>query len=267
MSEKMHWYTEDGEARHGATLREARKEDLLPSVTKITSVLHNHALIEYAKDQVLKAALFCPPDGKDYDTWKKEVIAKSNEHRDSAADLGTMLHGWVEMYLSGNSVPQEEYNSNEDARRIWSYFQPWADSHLEVGGRQEITLVSKKHRYAGRTDYVGPMIDDNREFVIDWKFRNIKHPGHKKDGDLKAVRKPVYDTDVLQLSAYLAAKAEMDGKEADMFSGHIQPLSVVVSTNIEFPYIYVHEWPMDEVKQWHEAFVAARTLARIMWGI
>lgn len=264
MSERMHWYTTEGEPRHDATLREAKKEGLLPSVTKITGVLHNQSLIEYAKDQVLQAALMIPPGGKDYDDWKKEVYAAANEHRDSAAAIGTLLHGWTELYLSGKNPPKDEYESNKDAKRIWNYFLPWLSSNLDIGGRKEITLVSKKHSFAGRTDYIGPMVEDTREFIIDWKFRNLKHPGFKKDGDLKAVRKPVYDTDGMQLAAYTGADAEMQGKEID---GSIQPLSVVVSTNPKFPYVYVHEWPLEDVEKWYEAFLAARTLTRIMWNL
>lgn len=274
MSEKMHWYTTEGESRHDATLREAKKEGLLPSVTKITSILSNPALVEYAKDQVLQAALMVPPNGKDYDEWKKEVFAASNEHRNEAASAGTILHGWTEMFLSGKDIPQKEYADNRDAARIWDYFLPWLEENLVPGGRREETLVSKTHQFAGRTDYIGQVVDDPREFIIDFKFRNIKHPGYKKDGGLKAVRKPVYDTDVMQLAAYTGADHEMkageeaEGKDLKEFiDGSIQPMSVVVSSNQKFPYIYTHEWPIEEVKQWFEGFIAARTLSRIMWSL
>lgn len=280
-AESLHWYTEEGEDRHGASLREAKKEDLLPSVTKIGSILANHSLIEYAKDQVLQAALYIPPEGRDYDEWKKLVMDAANEHRDSAAGLGTMLHGWTELYLQGKAPPTQEYQENKDAARVWEVFSAWLASNLDPGGRQEITMVSKKHRYAGRTDYVGPMIGDDREFIIDWKFRSIKHPGYKKDGDLKAIRKPVYDTDVMQLSAYAGAKFEMEYRESGedfdalplnetlelAFDGTIQPVSVVMSSNPGFPHIYIEEWSMDECKKWYEGFLAARTLAKAKWGI
>lgn len=266
-AESLHWYTEEGEARHDASLREAKKENLLPSVTKIGSVMSNYSLIEYAKDQVLQAALYIPPDGQPYHEWKKKVMAEADKHRDTAAARGTMLHGWTELHLQGKAIPQDEYAENKDAARIWDFFVAWLDSNLEPGGRQEHTLVSKTYRYGGLTDYVGPMIDDERTWIIDWKFRNINHPGFKKDGDTKAVRKPVYDTDVMQLSAYTWAVAEMEGREEEAFSGNIQPLSVVVSTNPKFPYIHLEEWTMDETEEWFSGFVAARTLARIKWGV
>ena len=69
-SESNHWYTRDGVPRYtvvgangkerNTTLRDARKEGLIPSVTTVLNVAAKPALNQWLQRQVLLAALTLP---------------------------------------------------------------------------------------------------------------------------------------------------------------------------------------------------------------
>ena len=71
-SESNHWYTRDGIPRYtvmgkngkerNTTLRDARTENLVPSVTTVLTVMAKPALIQWLQKQVLMAALTLPVD-------------------------------------------------------------------------------------------------------------------------------------------------------------------------------------------------------------
>ena len=52
-----HWYTADGTPRYEATLRDARKENLLPSPTSILSIIHADGLERWKLNQMATAAV------------------------------------------------------------------------------------------------------------------------------------------------------------------------------------------------------------------
>ena len=102
-SEQGHWYTKDGEpcyeveaAKGGmraTTLRDARKMDLVPSVTTILKVMSNQGLNVWLKNNLLMAAATLPRlDGESADDWIKRVEADSKEQSQAAASLGTSIH-------------------------------------------------------------------------------------------------------------------------------------------------------------------------------
>ena len=102
-SESNHWYTRDGvpmytvEAAKGGqratTLRDARKLNLVPSVTTILNVAAKPALTNWLQQQVLLAALTLPrrPDEPEKE-YIDRIISDSKEQGRSAADAGTDIH-------------------------------------------------------------------------------------------------------------------------------------------------------------------------------
>ena len=77
-SESNHWYTRDGVPRYtvmgkngkerNTTLRDARAENLVPSVTTVLTVMAKPALIQWLQKQVLMAALTLPRRDEELET-------------------------------------------------------------------------------------------------------------------------------------------------------------------------------------------------------
>ena len=78
-AESTHWYTRDGIPRYtiigangkerNTTLRDARKEGLIPSVTTILKVASNPVLNQWIQKQVLMAALTLPKEATVSAKW------------------------------------------------------------------------------------------------------------------------------------------------------------------------------------------------------
>src|SRR6266576_1528215 len=95
-SESQHWYTRDGspcyevQAKNGnlrpATLADARKLDLVPSVSLILKCAAAPGLEQWKLRQMLHAALTLPRhDGETLDEFSERVISDSQEQGKKAA--------------------------------------------------------------------------------------------------------------------------------------------------------------------------------------
>jgi len=94
-----HWYTKEGHAQHWqengkpTTLREARKENLFPSVTTILDVLNKQGLNEWKTREAIKTASVTPRGEVETEyNYLKRVMAISYETTRGAADFGTEFH-------------------------------------------------------------------------------------------------------------------------------------------------------------------------------
>jgi len=82
--DSSHWYTVDGQTAYGKTLRDARKECLLPSPSSINSMLAAPGLELWKQQQILEACLTMPEselakyDG-DIEAIAKAVIATASQ--------------------------------------------------------------------------------------------------------------------------------------------------------------------------------------------
>lgn len=106
----MHWYTLTGESAYevkGAngklrptTLRDARKLNLVPSVTTVMSVQDKPALLNWKINQVLDAVVQTPYTMfDDEQQWRAMVLRKSTEISRQAADYGSKIHDSIETHL------------------------------------------------------------------------------------------------------------------------------------------------------------------------
>lgn len=118
-----HWYQLNGDSCHtvigkngkerGTTLADARKLNLVASVTNIMDIQSKPALINWIQNQVLEAAMASPyAVGIDRDTWKKNIINKSREIGEKAAKRGNEIHDSMEAYFKEGT-----YDYNEDYTR------------------------------------------------------------------------------------------------------------------------------------------------------
>ena len=185
-SSSQHWYTKTGEPAYtrltqdgrvrNTTLRDAKKEGLLPSVTTIISMLAKPALERWKQEQVLLASLTLPRQENEPEAdWLKRVTEDSRATGKDAMKRGTDMHNLLEAYFDQVYLPiypQYIYRTEEALRNHFDD-QFW------------ITEKSFAHQgYAGKCDLHAEGI------VVDFKTKESLE------------NTSVYDEHILQLSAY-----------------------------------------------------------------
>lgn len=115
-----HWYDSQGNPKYtikgangkirSTTLRDARKLNLVPSVTTIMSVEDKPGLLIWKQQQLLKACMLYPYDEEMYeeDFWKRKVITESEMIGKNAAERGTEIHNALEHYYLTGEVNEKE---------------------------------------------------------------------------------------------------------------------------------------------------------------
>lgn len=114
-AESLHWYTRDGdpayevEAVKGGmrptTLRDARKLDLVPSVTTIIRCAAAPGLEIWKQRQVMLAALTLPRvDDEADDAYCQRVMRDSQEQARKAAERGTAIHAAIQGHYQGERI-------------------------------------------------------------------------------------------------------------------------------------------------------------------
>lgn len=183
-----HWYNKDGSTQYtvigangkerATTLRDAKKMDLVPSVTTILNVAAKPGLTNWLQQQVLLAALTLPrADGEPEESWLERVMQDSKSTGKDAADRGTHMHNQIEDYFTGKDRAQDnEYAINtyeavnkEFGLQAWECERSFA-SDLGFGGKVDLSAQG---------------------IVIDFKTKD------KVDD-----KTDVYDEHLMQLAAY-----------------------------------------------------------------
>jgi len=190
-AESLHWYRRDGTpqytvtAKNGnersTTLADARKMNLVPSVTTILNVAAKPGLERWKQEQMLLAALTLPraPD-EDEQSFIARVVADSKEQGKRAAERGTRIHEAIESYYTGK--------------------QDWEMLSHQIGVAQEIEKVYRVNKFEPEKSFAhvsgfGGKVDlHNKEanLVLDIKSKEFTDPA-KVD---------VYDEHLMQLAAY-----------------------------------------------------------------
>lgn len=197
-----HWYTKDGEPCHfqedgkDTTLRHARKQNLVPSVTGILDVVDKPGLTNYFLKQQLEAAW--DSDGvegwSDKDEWAKAVKAEAKKHSEQARDRGLAIHDAIELFYNDKAHdPQYDFHVNEVCFALKEKY-PNADWEPERTFSYE--------DFGGMVDLSCP------EVIIDYKY--------KTDGFTDKT-KLVYDTHFGQLAAYKLGLGYPDAVCANVF--------------------------------------------------
>lgn len=86
-----------GEFRN-TTLRDARVQDLLPSVSTILKVMSKDSLTPWIKKQVAKAA-YNVPSLESQDEWVDYIVRKADEQMNVAREVGSEGHGAINRYF------------------------------------------------------------------------------------------------------------------------------------------------------------------------
>ena len=185
-SESSHWYTKTGESAYqvegktglrATTLRDARKLDLVPSVTTILGVAAKPALNTWLQTQVLLSALTLPrePNESEKD-WLERVMADSKVQGRQAAERGTAIHGVIEDYFEQKTGEWPEYVRNVDKALIDAF-------------GSQLWLPEKS--FAHELGYGGKIDVSAHNLVVDFKT---------KETDLAKVEP--YHEHEMQLAAY-----------------------------------------------------------------
>lgn len=215
-SQSAHWYRSSGEPAHDATLREARKEQLLPSVTSIIKAIYPKPQLQrWITGQLLEAADKNPRvQGELDESWSARVIEASNEIRDRTAAWGIDFHQAVEHHCKGiqTSVSAEMYPFYEE-------YAKWHSANvLDVTGMEGVVTQSTLG-YAGRYD-VKFNLKGMGSCLCDIKSRDVKK------------KKPLwYDEQPMQLVAYSFAMKDKPEHLMSMVINRLTP---------EPPYIKVY---------------------------
>lgn len=103
-----------------------RKHNLAPGVTSCMQMKASPALMVYAVDQALDAALTDPGtrEGETGAQWKKRVKEQADQHRNDAASEGTAIHAAIEQHYRGESFDPRLAKHVESVRTLLDNIAP-----------------------------------------------------------------------------------------------------------------------------------------------
>jgi hypothetical protein len=249
-NESGHWYTRDGKAAHtqktkpGAknptrptTIRDAKEQDLLPSVSGITRVMSAPGLDYYKNQQLVKACFDCPATGdENFDDYFKHVSEKSGQDAGGAAELGTVIHAALESYYAEPLIyTPHDILVGDQAVNSEDFIRPVDKAIKELGlevMHAEKVLVNDAYGYAGTTDIIFKTADSYG--VADFKTTRTK-PGKPKEPN---------ESHPLQIAAYIAA---FWGEDYDYPIGpKAKGYNIFISTT-EIGRVEIKEWSYEEL--------------------
>ena len=147
-------------------------------------------------------------DGKDF-----------RETKDVAADLGTLVHFWIEAEMRGKPTPTIPPEHKEKAENAMIGFYEWRDAFKLESTGSEVSLVSEWHAFGGTIDY--PCLLNGRRVILDLKTSKDTYPDHRIQlaayGQLWGEN---YDHPSDQIAGYHLLRV---GKEDGGFAHHYWP--------------------------------------------
>lgn len=225
-----HWYNRDGlpvytitseEGKNRATtLRDARKLDLVPSVTTIMKIVNKPALTQWMQTQVLLSALTLPKRNDESESqYIDRILEDSKAQGRAAADKGTAIHAAIEAFYAGQCTDHYADHVLTTTNALAVHF----------GERGWVAERSFAHDlgFGGKADLFAP------GFVVDIKTQDFHDP--------KAVK--IYDDHVIQLAAYRVGLGMPDARCANVY---------VSRTHSD--QVFIHEWSQEDIARGWEMF-------------
>lgn len=233
VAEAGHWYTRDGLPRYTVigsngkerptTLRDARKDNLVPSVTTIINVAANPVLNQWIQKQVLMAALTLPKvEGEADEDYVSRIMADSKQQGKDAADKGTEIHNAIQSFYEGVAT-------NAYAEHVQGCV---FKLHAEYGNQPWIAERSFGHDmgFGGKCDLYSTSGDG---LVVDIKTKDFAD-GDKIEG---------YDSHLMQLAAYRVGLGIPSARCSNIFVSRTSPGLAVIK-----------EWSEEELMRGWEMF-------------
>ncbi len=226
-----HWYDVNGNTAYETigndgklrptTLRDARKLQLVPSVTTIMAILSSPALGVYKENQIVQACYEYPfaDQKEEFGNWKSRIIMRSRDHAKRASERGTQIHDKLEQYFIHGGI------TSDDAE----FIEPVIDFlYKEFGNEDWAPERSFTHRlgFGGKMDLSSPNI------ILDFKTKDKDEEGFKS---LK-----VYDNHHMQTAAYAVGLDIPYAKRYNLFISTSVPGLVKLTESTDF----CREWAM-----------------------
>lgn len=240
-----HWYCgKTGEPRYtvigkngkqrNTTVRDARTDNLVPSVTTINSQLAKQGLNQYFQRMAIEAAMAHPKwEGESNEDYIKRLLELAKEDSRKAAERGTFIHDILDSYFSFDYVPE------------WPLYVHRVQEHLDATFGKRLWLSEKSFAhpegYGGKCDLYSKPDPINKlpGIVIDFKTTE------KSPGELT----PYYEY-TLQLSAYREALAPGAVCANIFINGDTHEVAIKIH-------------PEQELKDGYEAFVSLLKVFRL----
>ena len=240
-ADSSHWYEANGTPAYTrttakgderpTTLRDARKEGLLPSVTTVLGILKNPVLEKWKLENILTAALTLPRiEGETVTDFARRAAIDADSVGRKAAGFGTLMHAAMESWaLHGQWVRDPVVDAHMGHFTKW-----WTDNIVRVVAVEQ--SVVGKEGYAGKYDLLAEH-QAHGLCLIDYKTQNVKKgtPGF-------------YESWARQLAAYRHASGLKCGL-----------LSLVIDSNVASPPVE-KLWPAEEVEDGLQTFLLANQL-------
>lgn len=244
--QSCHWYAcRDCEAKpqHDATLREARKNLLYPSITTILKdEFKNEFLDRWKTNELLLAAASTYKQlHESNEQYCQRIYDLSLSKAKTAAEFGKKIHKEIERYPSTQVDP-------EAAPWIDSFGQ-WYQANVDHPLYREKILFDPEVGIAGCCDFIGrgkgPF--EGQVILPDWKTQDVK-----RDSKTGKKKPAFYDSWPRQLAFYAVAYT----KEAGLFpQGMPTCISYIIDSNE--PQGYVRVWTKEEILSAYEDVLIA----------
>lgn len=239
-AESVHWYQQGGapqytvKAKDGSdrptTLRDARKMNLVPSVTTVMKIAAKPGLEAWKQEQMLLAALTLPRTaGESEKDLIARIVADSKETARRAADRGTRVHESIEAWFEGVRPVEHDEIAKAFEESIFNHFkthpfQPWLTetsfaSELGFGGKVDLWCKPDEAAPTG--------------IVLDAKTKEFG-----PDDDVTA-----YDEHLMQLAAYRHGLGVYHARCANVFASVTHP-----------GLIKIVEWSEEDLQKGWEMF-------------
>lgn len=172
---------------------------LFPGVTGYLGVINKPALIPWARNEALacvERALLLRLENEYGIELNgeiiREIIAEAKKRpdkiKDDAADLGTLVHKYIDQIIQGEMPPDL---TPEMEPAVAAFIEWWQKSKIELV-RGDTKVASIIHKYGGSLDALGRL--DGEYVILDWKTGN-----------------GIYNEYALQVAAYANALWESYG--------------------------------------------------------
>jgi len=151
---------------------------VIPSVTKVLSVISKPALIGWAARTAIAHVAEAIEPGESYDELQLQAIFEGGkkahwQKKVDAGNIGTFVHDWIEKYISGDNPGMPV---NEDLQEAINNFLAWVKEHKVKFLLTEQPVYSREHEYAGILDFV--CVIGKEMFIGDIKTSSGIYPEH-----------------------------------------------------------------------------------------
>lgn len=249
-----HWYAldgtpmyqirrKDGKGYRPTTLRDARVLGLVPSVTKIISILDKPELDHWKMQQILEAGASWRNEPIDKAAWIALVKEEGERKALQSRQRGQVIHAGIEAHLKEETFGNEFALLGEQIRSIMQ-------KHGSITIEAEKSFATRKYGgYGGKIDLWSTKVIAD---IKTTEFELVDGVPHK-NGKKARLHRPEH---AMQLIGYAVGTTE-DKPPPGKFPAL---LNIFVSTTTDE--IHVHYWQQDELVQFMEVY---RRLVELWW--